>query len=129
MTDIRETIAAVRADIDRAEQGMRTLRDMLDEIENNLPPLLHKLPVFGRISQILHEAAAEFGVTAYEIVGRSRDEVLVLIRDEIALRAVEEGFSCARIGKVLQRDGSSIRDAAKRCKLRHQQEAAHDRAD
>ena len=58
--------------------------------------------------EIILDVLHRHGVTMDELMSRSRKEKLVDARVEIASRLVDIGFSYSRIGKILERDHSTV---------------------
>lgn len=58
--------------------------------------------------EIILDVLHRHGLTMEELISRSRKEHLVDARVEVASRLVDLGFSYNRIGKVLERDHSTV---------------------
>lgn len=67
-----------------------------------------------RVLQIIQEVAEHTGIPQDAIMGASRSYAVCLARDLACYIAKRDGHSYPEIGRVMNRDHSTIMDAAKR---------------
>lgn len=60
------------------------------------------------VRDIVRAVAAEYGVSAVDILGPSRERVVSIPRQEAMRRAYEDGLTLAEIGRALGRDHTTV---------------------
>jgi chromosomal replication initiation ATPase DnaA len=97
-----------------ARRDISLLRAKIAELEGrSLTPLM--LPQCDRLAGIVTAVAAEIGVTREQLLGESRDADSVLARHAaMALSQRLLGYSLPRIGRLMQRDHSTVHSAIRR---------------
>lgn len=95
-----------------ARQQITLLRRRIEELEGRAPVAL---PPAERFGGLLTAVAAEFGVLREEILGESRSAHLVLPR-QVAMALAQRllGYSLPRIGRLLNRDHSTVHHGIRR---------------
>lgn len=85
----------------RPEPARKVMRRLGDVVPDVVSPT--------RIERIVKMACIMFGATKAEVLGDCRDALLVNARIYVAFRLRKEfGFSRARIGRVINRDQSTV---------------------
>ena len=117
MRDILQKLAQVEVYNASVAQGIAELREMLAQAvgaETAECPIVMRSARFAPVAQILRDVAAEYEVSPEDVTGPSRAACLVEVRDEVVRRAAAAGISDERIGRVLNRDRSTIMAARQR---------------
>jgi DNA-binding NarL/FixJ family response regulator len=108
---MRAQIDAMLVKMADMHRALHAMNEALSVMNHTIPALKSLEPAYGRISAIAKEVGAVHAVLPEEIMGPSRYAEVVSAREQVVLRAIEEGFSKAAVARALDKDPSSIRSA------------------